>query len=116
MFIKRVTASSRQFGFVDILVGLLPSVIDVGGSIAAAKIQASAAKEITKTQQVTALATGQVQERIAQLQLQALQTPLATGVEISPVKAGIIPSEIAGIPIIYLAFGGIALFLITRRK
>ena len=110
--------SKEQFGFFETLVGLLPSVITTTGTIVSSKIQTSAAKDIAKSQAQTQLASMAVQERIAQLQLQALQTPIAAPVSsgvapgISALTAGIIPETVLGVPVIYLILGGVGIFLL----
>lgn len=116
----------REFGQWAALLPVLSSVIQVGGSIGSSLIGASAMKDIASTQQETTLGVAAVQERIAQLQLQGMQTQAAAQVQTAQIKAGggitetvsnVMSSSIAGIPSwILLAAGGGMVFMFMRRR
>lgn len=117
------TRSETQFGFWDVVTPILSSAISVGGNIASARIQASAAKDVAKIQAQTTQAMALAQERLAQLQLQTLgahrisETSPATvaAAQPAPLQAGFVPEVIAGVPTLYLLGGGLVLlFLVTR--
>jgi len=114
MFTTR--GGSKQFGFIDVLISsLLPAVINVAGTVASAKITAGAAKDVAKSQAVTSLAAVKVQEKIAQLQLEALRTPAPTQQTASIIPTSLTETKIAGIPIIYV-LGGAAIFIFLMRR
>src|SRR4030042_1584452 len=111
---------NKQFGFIDVLIStLLPAVINVAGTVASAKITAGAAKDVAKSQAQNQLAAAKGQEKVAKLQLQAIQTSTVTQPAPS-LAASIIPSslmetKVAGIPIIYV-LGGAAIFIFLIRR
>lgn len=125
--------TKRGFGQFDIVMGLLPSVISAGGSVASAYIGKSAATGVAKMGQTTQLMQLGVQQRLAQLQIEAytkaqvaktvtptLETPGAirtTGTvgASQTLTAGIIPENIFGVPVIYLVLGAGLIFFFTKR-
>lgn len=122
----------REFGFLQALLPVLSSVIQVGGSIGSSLIGASAMKDVASTQQETTLGVAAVQERIAQLQLQAMQTQAAAQVQTAQIEAGgggvtgtvsgvvssMMSSNVAGIPswILLAAGGGVVFMLMKGRR
>ncbi len=123
--------SERSFGQFELL-SLVPSLVFGAFSVGGALIQSSAAKSIASAQQETQLSIAQmqanVQKRWQELELQKIQaaqaalqptkvlgtTTAATGIE--PLAAGILPSSILGVPILYLAVGAGLLLFLSRKK
>jgi hypothetical protein len=117
----------REFGQWAALLPVLSSVIQVGGGIGQALIAKGTAESVAKTQSQTALGTAAVQERIAQLQLQAVQTKAVAEVQKAEIESGGgitgAVSSITGAiglggisPLIFLVIGGGAIFILMRRR
>lgn len=124
-----------RFGFWDVVLTVAPSLISAAGSVGAALISREGAKEVAKIQARTQLQAEQAailaQERIAQLQLEALKStipsPEQTKTEltqktypIEPVspqvqQAGVVNTSIGGVPILYLALGGLLIYLLSKK-
>lgn len=119
--------SESGFGQFEFVTSLLPSIISGGMSIGSALIQSSTAKSIASAQQETQLSVAQmgaeVQKRWQEIELQKIQAAAAKapgtltaapGAE--PLAAGIIPSSILGVPILYLAIGAGLLLFLSRKS
>lgn len=117
-------STSTQFGFWDVVVPILSSTISTAGSIAAARIQSSAAKDVAKIQAGTAQATILAQERLAQLQLESLRQQTASlntsnAMRVTPETVQQPATIYAGVSQVnwaYLALGGALLILLLNKK
>jgi hypothetical protein len=117
----------REFGQFTAFLPLISSVISVGGGIAQSLIASSTAKEIASTQQATQIGMATVQERIAQLQLQAFQTQAQTkaaqAAQATPAPSpgvtgaisSVVSSSVAGIPTWMILAIGAGAFLLLRK-
>lgn len=109
-------AFANSLGFID-LTSLIPTIISTGGQVASAFITKEASEEIAKTQKEIAKMQIASQERLAQLQLEALrQSQLVTQPSESfPELASVIPSQVFSLEKVLL-FGLLAFLLLRFLK
>jgi len=114
------------YGFWDIALPVLNTAISTGGQVYSAVINKEAAKTVAEIQAQTAQAQLATQERLAQLQLEALKSSNLNTASSSayrptteyvpePTVAGLVTGQVGGFPVIYLLLGGLLLFLLIKK-